>query len=363
MKKISQISPLQRGYDLPNRSLIEGDFPVVYSNGIGNYHNAFIKKGPGIVTGRSGTIGKLFFVRENYWPHNTSLFVTDFKGNDPKYLFYLLYQVKLDQFATGSGVPTLNRNDVHDSLVPLPPFAEQKAISTALSDMDAYIRSLEQLIEKKKAIKQAAMQELLTPKEDWEVKEIGGLIDLLTGFPFPSSKYSETGIKLLRGSNIKRGNTDWDEEITQYWPELTSQLKAYVLQEGDIVIAMDGSLVGKSFAQLNKDDIPALLLQRVARVRTKKISTNYLKEFICSDIFTKHCDAVKTSSAIPHISPEDIRKFKIPIPPLSEIQEMIASTLRSMSSEIISLDVKLEKVKLLKQAMMQDLLTGKVRLV
>ena len=194
---------------------------------------------------------------------------------------------------------------------------------------------------------------------DWEVKTLDKEIDLLTGYPFPSSKYSESGIKLLRGSNVKRGETDWSENITQFWEQLTLELKTYLLQEGDIVIAMDGSLVGRSFARLSKTDLPALLLQRVARVRSNKIDLGYLKEFICSDYFTKYCDSVKTVSAIPHISPGDIRNFKIPLPPTKAEQTAIATALSDADALISSLEKLIEKKRNIKQGAMQELLKPK----
>jgi len=120
-------------------------------------------KGPGVVTGRSGTIGNVHFVEENFWPHNTSLWVTSFKRNDPKFVFYLLPTIRLERFSTGSGVPTLNRNDVHTHPVAIPPSAEEQcAIATVLSDMDAELRTLEQRLVKTRALKQGMMQELLT---------------------------------------------------------------------------------------------------------------------------------------------------------------------------------------------------------
>lgn len=195
-----------------------------------------------------------------------------------------------------------------------------------------------------------------TIPNDWEVKSIGSMIDLLTGFPFPSSSYSKSGIKLLRGSNVKRGVTDWSEDITQFWEKVTAELKPYQLQEGDIVIAMDGSLVGRSFAILTDSDLPALLLQRVARIRSNKIDTGYLKEFVCSDYFTKHCDAVKTSSAIPHISPNDIKSFSIPIAPTLDEQTAIATALSEVDALISTLEKLIAKKQNIKQGAMQQLL-------
>ncbi len=158
-----RVAPLQRGFDLPTSKLRHGPYPVVYSNGVLNHHAAFQVKGPGVITGRSGTIGTVTFVEENFWPHNTSLWVTSFESNHPKYVYYLYTQIGLDRFATGSGVPTLNRNDVHAFKVRLPPsFEEQATIATVLSDMDAEIAALEAKLAKARQLKQGMMQELLT---------------------------------------------------------------------------------------------------------------------------------------------------------------------------------------------------------
>ena len=87
---MDDVAPLQRGFDLPNTQLVKGDYPVVYSNGILNHHISFKIQGPGVVTGRSGTIGKVTFVENAFWPHNTSLWVKDFKNNDPRFVFLLI---------------------------------------------------------------------------------------------------------------------------------------------------------------------------------------------------------------------------------------------------------------------------------
>jgi type I restriction enzyme S subunit len=266
--------------------------------------------------------------------------------------------------------PNITSQDVRDFTLPLPDIEEQRAIAQALSDVDALIAALDQLIAKQRHLKTATMQQLLTGKQrlpgfggEWTEKQIGTEIDLLTGFPFPSAQYFDSGVKLLRGSNIKRGVTDWSDDLVQYWPEVTSDISQYVLSEGDIVVAMDGSLVGRSFARLSKDDLPALLLQRVARIRSDKIDMGYLKEWICSKFFTEHCDAVKTVTAIPHISPGDIRSFTIQIPPTQKEQRAIATVLSDMDGEIAAIEARRAKTQAIKQGMMQQLLTGKVRLV
>jgi type I restriction enzyme S subunit len=193
--------------------------------------------------------------------------------------------------------------------------------------------------------------------EDWKFEKIEQHIDLLTGFPFPSSKYSNDGIRLLKGANVKRGQTDWQEKLTTFWNEDVHKYKQYELKDGDLVIAMDGSLVGRSYAMLSKSDLPALLLQRVARIRSKKIDTRYLKFFVGSDWFVKYSDSVKTVTAIPHISPKDIRFFKIPLPPTLTEQKAIATALSDVDALIASLEQTITKKKAIKQGAMQQLLT------
>jgi type I restriction enzyme S subunit len=139
-RKLGEIAPLQRGFDLPVSQMEAGPFPVVMSNGIGGWHSKYKVKGPGVVTGRSGTIGRLQYVEGNYWPHNTSLWVTSFNGNEPRFIYWLYESVGLERFCSGSGVPTLNRNDVHDQMVSIPQNKEeQAAISTFFRELDDLI--------------------------------------------------------------------------------------------------------------------------------------------------------------------------------------------------------------------------------
>lgn len=115
-KKFEEICILQRGFDLPAQSRNKGSFPLVSSNGTTDYISDFKVKGPGVTTGRSGTIGKVHYISEDFWPLNTSLYIKDFRGNFEKYIFYFLNSIDILKFASGAGVPTLNRNNLHSEI-------------------------------------------------------------------------------------------------------------------------------------------------------------------------------------------------------------------------------------------------------
>jgi len=167
-KRMEDVAPLQRGFDLPSDQIIQGSIPVVYSNGIQNFHNKRMAIAPGLVTGRSGTIGKIHFIEEgDYWPHNTSLWVTSFKGNFPKFIYYLYNTIGMNRFASGSGVPTLNRNYVHAFQVCLPPsVGEQQKIADCLSSIDELITTQTQKLDTLKTHKKALMQQLFPAMEE-----------------------------------------------------------------------------------------------------------------------------------------------------------------------------------------------------
>ncbi|MCI6172329.1 MAG: restriction endonuclease subunit S [Selenomonas bovis] len=159
--KIFDLAPLQRGFDLPTAKMKPGKYPVIMSNGIGGYHSEYKVHGPGVITGRSGTIGKLHYTDNNYWPHNTTLWVTDFKGNFPKFIYYLYSWLDLSKFEAGSGVPTLNRNDVHDTKVYIPViYEEQQKIADYFDGLENIIVLHQKKLSKLQKIKQAMLSKL-----------------------------------------------------------------------------------------------------------------------------------------------------------------------------------------------------------
>ena len=128
---------LQRGFDITRSSQRQGNVPVVSSGGIRSYHDTAKCKGPGVIIGRKGSLGTVHYVEADYWPHDTTLWVKDFKGNSPLYVYWFLQTLRLERFDSGASNPTLNRNTVHKELVAVPMLQEQEDIARFLSLISA----------------------------------------------------------------------------------------------------------------------------------------------------------------------------------------------------------------------------------
>ncbi|QDV56471.1 restriction endonuclease subunit S [Rosistilla oblonga] len=134
---------LQRGVDITKDEQIEGDVPVVSSGGISSYHNQAIVDAPGVVLGRKGSVGSIHYIEKDYWPHDTTLYVKEFRGNLPRFLYYKMCSMDLASYDTGSSNPTLNRNVLHPVRVPWPPLYEQEEIVEHLDSVFAEFDTLE----------------------------------------------------------------------------------------------------------------------------------------------------------------------------------------------------------------------------
>jgi type I restriction enzyme S subunit len=151
VKRLEEVIGIQRGHDLPTSIRIKGNIPIMGSFGITGWHNVSKTKGPGVTVGRSGgSMGVVNFIDKDYWPLNTTLYVTDFKGNDPFFVYLLLSQINFTQYNSGSAQPSLNRNIIYGLELYLPPLPEQKAIAKILGDLDNKIelnRKMNQTLE------------------------------------------------------------------------------------------------------------------------------------------------------------------------------------------------------------------------
>lgn len=243
--KLGEVLTFQRGYDLPKSEMNGGDIPVAGSNGVIGYHNQYTTKGPGITIGRSGNIGVPRFYEDNFWAHNTTLFVKDFHGNDEKFMYYFLQTVDFTQFNTGSAVPSLNRNHIHELSIFIPPLKEQERIASILSSLDDKIDLLHR---ENKTLE--AMAETIFRK--WFIEEVrqevllGDVVETTSGGT-PSRKYEKY---------YQNGTIDWvkskelnrsfllktEEKITL---EAVENSSAKFIPANSVLIAMYGATVGE----------------------------------------------------------------------------------------------------------------------
>ena len=199
--------------------------------------------------------------------------------------------------------------------------------------------------------------------DKWVENRIEDFIDFLSGYPFDGNDISDdpSGTPLMRGINISEGFIRHDEKIDRYYPGDPASLSRYILDEGDLVIGMDGSKVGKNSAIIDYKNANSLLVQRVARLReNQRGSLSFIYQHINSLYFHKHVDEVKTSSGIPHISSSQIKSFKISFPSLSE-QKKIASFLTSVDEKLTQLKKQKSLLEQYKKGVMQKIFSQEIR--
>lgn len=201
---LGDLIEFQRGYDLPKSKFVHGKYPVQSSNGILGYHHEYKVKAPSITIGRSGTVGIPHLIKTNFFPHNTALFVKDFKGNDVEYIYYLLKNLKLNEYKTGSGVPTMNRNHLHplkiQAFLDIP---TQKSIAHILSTLDQKIAINNQI--------NAQLEQMAKTLYDyWFVQ-----------FDFPDENgkpYKSSGGEMVYNDTLKREiPKGWEAQKISHW--------------------------------------------------------------------------------------------------------------------------------------------------
>lgn len=393
--KLGDALTLQRGFDLPQRLRKEGSIPIISSSGESGWHNKAIISPPGIVTGRYGTIGEVFFIDRPFWPLNTTLYVREFNGITPFYAYFLLKTVDFQSHSGKSGVPGVNRNDVHQENILLPPIKEQIAITTTLSNVDELISALERLLSKKQAIKTATMQQLLTGKtrlpqfalrddgtakgykkselgdipEDWDISTYGQVFSFLSTSTNARSDLSDTGeCGYIHYGDI---HTKWNNNLNlenSSVPRISSDLvSSSFMKDGDLIMAdasEDYAGIGKSIEiQGVRDNIIVAGLHTYLLRDMNNIFVNGFRGYLhCIRAVKANIDRLATGMKVFGVSKNNLKTIPIPVPPKEE-QTAIAAILSDMDKEIQTLQQRLDKTRQLKQGMMQELLTGKTRLI
>lgn len=367
-----QVATLQRGYDLPSRMRKRGTVPVVTSTGVTDTHAEAKERAPGVVTGRYGTIGEVFFIEEDYWPHNTTLFVKDFHSNDPLFVSYLLRTIDFKSHSGKSGVPGVNRNDLHALRIRIPPtLTEQRAIAEALSDVDGLLGGLDRLIAKKRDLKQAAMQQLLTGQTrlpgfhgEWEVKRLGDVISHCFSGATPRRnrpEFYKGDIRWITSGELNYNViTDTNEKISR---EAVSETNLTIIPPGTFLMAITGLEAEGTRGACGIVGAPSTTNQSCMAVFPRAaLVTEYLFHYYVfrgKSLALQYCQGTKQQSYTAGL----VKQLPIDLPPTSEEQTAIAAVLSDMDAELAALEQRREKTRVLKQAMMQELLTGRTRLL
>ncbi|MBS0328121.1 MAG: restriction endonuclease subunit S [Proteobacteria bacterium] len=275
-------------------------------------------------------------------------------------------------------------------VLPLPPLPEQAAIVRFLDHADrrirCYIRAKQKLIklleEQKQAVIHRAVTRGLDPNvrlkpsgvewlgdvpEHWDVARLGRHVELVTGFPFKSDGFTQDAedIRLLRGVNISPGRLRWADVVR--WP-LSERDKyvAYDLQVGDIVLGMDRPIIqsGTRVATVSEPDVPALLLQRVARIRPRdELQSEFLTLLLAGKSFADYLTPIFTGISVPHLSPEQIKSFRFALPPNNEqraIVQWTAENTRKTDVSIANADRKIQLLREYRTSLIADVVTGKL---
>ncbi|WP_334373281.1 restriction endonuclease subunit S [Enterobacter hormaechei] len=375
--RLGDVAELQRGFDLPSTKRIEGEIPIVSSSGITGFHVEAKAKAPGVVTGRYGSIGDVFYLEQDFWPLNTSLWVKDFHGNDEKFIYFLLSNFDFKKFSDKTGVPGVNRNDLHAVNVLLPPLSEQKKIAQILSTWDKAISVTEKLLTNSQQQKKALMQQLLTGKKrlldergvrfsgEWGKFTLSHFGKCIRGVSYKPENIceneSDNTIRLLRSTNIQNGELN-DKDLIILPKKLVKPMQ--VLMDGDLAICMANgskSLVGKS-APYKPNDADYTVGAFCALFRPlKSVSSSFVKFLFESNQYQSQLLVILAGSSINNLKGSDIESINIDAPLHYKEQQKIAAVLSAADAEISTLEKKLACLRDEKKALMQQLLTGKRR--
>jgi type I restriction enzyme, S subunit len=331
----------------------------------------------------SGTVGVVSFLAVDACIHDGFLALLGIgKKTSSNYIYHQFTSLrqKLDSSATHGGVFTnLTTTGVKEFKIPIPPtLLEQEAIAEALSDADALIESLERLVAKKRHIKQGAMQELLTGKTrlegfsgDWEEYSIGSIADpnkkwSFTGGPFgsnlKSSDYVSEGVRIIQLQNIGDGEFKNKEEVYTSYSK-ADELISCNIYPGEIILSKMGDPVARACLVPEYHSRYLMCSDGIRlSVDPRRFNTYFIYMSINSPIFRIMAENTGTGSTRKRIGIKELRHLTLSLPSLLE-QEAIAAILSDMDAEIATLEKKLEKARAIKQGMMYNLLTGRIRLV
>jgi type I restriction enzyme, S subunit len=375
--EFDNFTTLQRGKDLTKAEFRKGTVPVAGSNGVIGYHDTAIGKAPGITVGRSGSAGKVTIYEEDFWPHNTSLYVRDFHGNDPYFAGFRLGSLNLARFKTGASVPTLDRNSFKTLPLLVPPLAEQKKIAHILSTVQRAIEAQARIIQITTELKKALMHKLFTEglrnepqkqteigpiPESWELVALETTGDVVYGIQAAvANNIAAIGTPILTNKNITLDG-GFDLEKLNYFVLTSKRHTATILQKGDILFNWrSGSKyhVGKTaYFDLEGEWVHSSFILRIRPA--EKINGRYLFHYFNhlreAEFFVK----LQTYAINAKFNASAVNALPTAVPNREE-QNEIAAVLDAAQKKIGNAEQKHRALQDLFRTLLHQLMTAKTR--
>lgn len=301
-----------------------------------------------------------------------------------EYLYYFIKNEHLFKLIDGlsqrtSGQTGIDMEVLKKYIIPIPSKDEQEKIASILSTVDEQIDNVDALIEKNKELKKGLMQTLLTKgightrfkkteigeiPEEWTLVKIGDVAKFQAGYAFKSSDYVDNGVKLVKITNVQQKDLLWND--TDFLPEeFLNKYKEYSLEINDVIIAMTRPIIssGIKICKVKKEDTPALLNQRVGRfITSENVNNKYLYQYCFSNYFINKVNELCSTTGQPNISSNQLESIMISLPSTEE-QEKIGSILLNVDEKMEEYENKKQRLEELKKGLMQQLLTGNIRII
>lgn len=367
--KLGDLLTLQRGFDITKSEQQEGDVPIVSSSGISSFHNQSKSSAPGVVIGRKGSLGTVHYLKANYWPHDTTLWVKDFKGNDPRFIYYFLQTLHLENFDVGSSNPTLNRNHLHKIRV-LFPKEQQKKIAAILSAYEELIENNRRRIELLELMAEELYREWFvrfrfpgyqqvmferTVPQGWELQKLGCLCHLIKRGITP--KYSDDSLRLVINQRcIRNGGVDLSV-ARQHDTKVPAEK---IIQYADALINSTGvgTLGRVSVVEFEPDNLTCDTHVTICRANPKKVNPYFLACTVAR--LQQHFENLAVgSTGQTELGREEIAKVKILLPP-EDLQMEFAKRISSFWMAKIALADTLKNLAEQRDQLLTRLISGKL---
>lgn len=364
--------PILRAGNINASRVVKEDFVYVPEKRI--KRNQFLKYGDVLIAASSGSlniVGKAAMLEADFdagFGAFCKVLRPDVDVVFPRYFkFYFetpSYKSVIKHLAEGANINNLKTEHFNNLQIPLPPLAEQQKIAAILDAADSLRQKDRQLIDHYTTLSQSLFLEMfgdpVTNPNGWEKCPADNYIDLLTGFAFKSNDYSsnENAIHLCGGLIITPTGIDWEK--ANYWRrDKLEGLERYYIVEGDIVMAMDRPWISSGFKihKISKSDKESLLVQRTARIRGKNINQDFLFFLYKHSAFERQANTTETT--VPHISPKDIRKYELIIPPIA-LQNEFAKCIEAIEQQKQQAQASLEKSEALFNSLLQRAFKGEL---